>query len=166
MGVTRGEPNSVTFHFASKPSAAIVEVSGSTEPMKLGEGQAERTVALRSFAAEYSVNELVPRSDTAALKVSRVESLEPNVSGALASTQSAWRQTASCRSASRHGTHVPATPSIAMLSEAERPARRARVPNAIIASLQKKRPSLSLTNSRRRASAGTANAPSRATLVS
>src|SRR5262249_432542 len=153
-----GEPNSVVCHFASKPSGEMDEFSGSTSPTKLGDGQDERNTADISLAAWTTLNCPVPRKVTRPLKATRTPSL-PSGSGAFASTMSAPLQTASGRSASTHGTHAVGAPSTVTLSDELRPVSRVLVPKAIAASLQMKRPSLSATTSRRRASVGTTNAP-------
>jgi len=51
----RGEPNSVTSHFASKPADETSELSGSVLPPKLGDGQLERNAAATSLPAYCSV---------------------------------------------------------------------------------------------------------------
>src|SRR6266567_1487271 len=163
--VMRAEPNSMICHFASKPSAATEELSGSVLPVKLGEGHGELNFAAISLPANRRLNEPVPRRLTPPLKAMRVFAVTAGEIGALASTSAAPLQAASCRSASRQGIHCVTLPSIVMLSAARSLVRLVGVPNAIVASLQRNRPSLSATKSRRRDSAGMTNAPAMSTLA-
>src|SRR5258708_37637346 len=93
--VIRGEPNSMTCHFESKPSAVTVELSGSVLPVKLGEGQAELNFAAISLPANCTLNEPVPRRLTPPLNATRVFAVTAGEIGALASTSAAPLQAAS-----------------------------------------------------------------------
>src|SRR5437868_14316384 len=83
--VTRGAPNSLVCHFASKPSGVTDEDSGSVLPMKLGDGQGERKVAARSLPPWRKQSELVPRRLTVLLNATRAP-VAVGVNGAAAST--------------------------------------------------------------------------------
>ena len=67
--VMRGEPNSVVSQFATKPSGAMLELSGSVLPPKLGDGQDDWNLAASSLPANCTVNEPVPRRLTTGLEL-------------------------------------------------------------------------------------------------
>src|SRR6266550_4185498 len=154
--VTRGEPNSLACQRASKPSAVTADDDGKVLPVKLGLGQVDLNAAISSLPPCRKQSEPVPRRFTADLNAMRAP-VAVGVSGAFASTVTLPLQVCSLRITSRHGCHCVSTPSIVMLSEARIPVRPPSVPNTIEASFHTKRPSLSLTKSRRRASGGTTN---------
>jgi len=143
-----------------------LESSGNVLPPKLGEGQDERNTAASSLPANWTANEPVPRRLTLDLNWTRVSPVSAGKSGAFASTSAAPLQAVSRRRASRHGIHCCWVPSTTMLSVERSPVRLAAAPNAIDASFQMKRPSLSATKSRRRPSGGTVKTPLMSTLAS
>src|SRR4051795_3698502 len=112
--VMRGEPNSMTCQFASKPSALMEESSGSVLPVKLGDRHGELNLATISLPGNWTLNEPVPRRLTPALKGTRVLAVTAGESGAFASTSAAPLQAASWRNASRHGIHGVSTSPIVM----------------------------------------------------
>src|SRR5207344_1417366 len=82
---TRGDPNSLACHFASKPSGVTDEDNGRVLPMKLGEAHGDRNVAARSLPPCRKQSEPVPRRLTTVLKATRVP-VAVRASGAAAST--------------------------------------------------------------------------------
>src|SRR5258705_8624502 len=69
--VTRGEPNSLACHRASKPSAVTDDDSGKVLPMKLGLGQVDLNDATNSLPPWRKQSEPVPRKFTADLNAIR-----------------------------------------------------------------------------------------------
>src|ERR1051325_3749130 len=162
----RGEPNSMLWQLASKPSGVTVEFTGNVLPLKLGLGHGEEIFATSSLPEYCTLNDEVPRRLTPHLNCTRAPPAAGGASGALANIITPPRQAASCRSASRHGNKVCSIPSIVMLSVERSPVKSRAVPNTISASFQRMRESLSEMVSRRRASAGTENVPVISTLAS